>query len=373
MTKRNEKTRRIEAIHWHDLPHETWHIEIRKRTQSAIPNKAFIDAERQHLKGLLEHNREIHGKYVAIALGQIVLEVRVASEIYKEGLTEVNQRLTTKESEENLRHDAVEYGVAPYAVGCLRRELERYLKFAKIPFERVQELFDPLWPDLPLQIPHLRFAQKASKSIAELLALLVPDDSFQGVTKGRPFETGGPFGIDQIRGKIFAPGRPSLAELLELHKNEMWWIQHVIFLWSGTLEEVVAQHEEVEIELYGRKLDQLDRTAVDKVIDLYAQLKPRKGPISDRDLAEVAALADSLDLKPNDILGKNGRKALAQINARRRSPAPDRVVNTVADVVCETKRVPECGDRSLRSYFTKFLSDRLDSRSPRVINSPNSL
>ena len=97
---------------------------------------------------------------------------------------------------------------------------------------------------------------------------------------------------------------------------------------------------------------------MEKVVDLYSELKGRNGAISNEDLLKVARLADQLGLRPAELLGKVGRDCLESINRKRRKKG--QTIANVSDLVKEnTPMAPY--KRSLRAFLTKYLSDRLAS------------
>ena len=61
-------------------------------------------------------------------------------------------------------------------------------------------------------------------------------------------------------------------------------MSHTGFLWDSIVEEIKRQHCEVDIEIFGRQLEDCERTNVEKVIDLYSELKAPNEAISDENL-----------------------------------------------------------------------------------------
>ena len=136
-------------------------------------------------------------------------------------------------------------------------------------------------------------------------------------------------------------------------------MSHAGFLWDSIVEEIKRQHCEVEIEIFGRQLEICERTNVEKVVNLYSELKTPSGEISDEDLSKVASLADQLGLRPAELMGKIGRDCLQSVNRKRHKRK--QTIATVSDVIRENRPVAPYR-RSLRAFLTKFLSDRLSLR-----------
>jgi len=145
---------------------------------------------------------------------------------------------------------------------------------------------------------------------------------------------GEPFHIARVVHRSSSQYEPGLIpQLLELYRTQEWWISHAGFLWDSIVEEIKRQHGEVEIEIFGRQLEVLERTNVEKVIDLYSELRAPDGSISDEDLLKVASLADQLKLRPAELMGKVGTDCLQLINRKRRNRR--QTIATILDVVSD--------------------------------------
>jgi hypothetical protein len=286
------------------------------------------------------------------------------------GLVDVNKTLSTKTPRETLCYYAVGYAVVPRAALLIRGSLRHYFEFANIPFDAVQLLFDrnagcvllPMWgpmateeekPAVPGARPQVTTIEPA-KGWPELLLRMIPDSSLEGFSRKSSFLCGEPFHIGLVVHRSSVQYEPGLIpQLLDLYRTQEWWMAHAGFLWDTIVEEIKRQHSEVEIEIFGRQLEAFERTSMEKVIDLYSELKTPNEEMSDEDLFKIASLADQLGLQPAELMGKNGRDCLLSLNTKRQ-----RKIVSVSDLVRENRRVAPHG-RSLRAFLTKFLSDRL--------------
>jgi hypothetical protein len=332
-----------------------------------------VDALGLALRGQLRLDKSIHHEYMSHETGEIISELRACRDVYRTGLVDVNRTLSIKIPRETLYYYAVEYAVVPRAVSLIRARLANYFKFASIPFDAVQLLFDtqagcvlfPLHETMASEEEKSAVSSSTSrvttiqpaKDWPELLQRMIPDASLEGFTRKSSFLCGELFHIGRVVHRSSFQYSPGLIpQLLDLYRSQEWWMSHAGFLWDAIVEEIKRQHCEVEIEIFGRQLEDLERTSMEKVIDLYSELKTPNGEISDEDLFKIASLADQLGLRPAELMGKNGRDCLRSINARRQ-----RKIVKVYDLVGENRRVAPHG-RSLRAFLTKFLSDRLSFR-----------
>jgi hypothetical protein len=180
------------------------------------------------------------------------------------------------------------------------------------------------------------------------------------ISELRAFLCGEPFHIKSVVHRSSSQHEAALIpQLFDLYRTQEWWMSHAGFLWDSIVEEIKRQHGEIEIEIFGHQLEDCERTNVEKVIDLYSELKARNGAISDEDLLKVASLADQLGLRPAELMGKVGSDCLQSINRKRRER--QQTIATVSDVVRENRPMAPYR-RSLRAFLTKFLSDRLSAR-----------
>jgi hypothetical protein len=308
--------------------------------------------------------------------GEIISELRACRDVYRAGLVDVNKTLSTKTPHEILCYYAVEYAVVPRAASLIRASLWHYFEFANIPFDAVQLLFDrhagcvlfamgepmatePGKPAVSGARPQISTIEPA-KGWPELLQRMIPDSSLQGFSRKSSFLCGEPFHIKSVVHRSSSHHEAGLIpQLLDLYRTQEWWMSHAGFLWDSIVEEIKRQHCEVEIEIFGRQLENFERTNVEKVVDLYSESKAPNGAISDEALLKVASLADQLGLRPAELMGRDGSDCLQAINRKRRKKR--QAIATVSDVVREHRPMAPYR-RSLRAFLTKFLSDRLGSR-----------
>ena len=367
------KNERRSSIRWDELPHARWAIEISRRCRFRAQETAHLDARRMGLRGRLRLDKAIHHEFMSHEAGEIISELRAYRDVYRTGLVDVNKTLSIKTPRETLCYYAVEYAVVPRAALLIRANLRHYFEFANIPFDAAQLLFDTqagcvLFPTPEPMATRERKSMVSSarpqvttiapaKDWSELLKRMIPDASLEGFSRKSSFLSGEPFHIGRVVHRASSQYEPDLIpQLLDLYRTQEWWMSHAGFLWDAIVEEIKRQHCEVEIEIFGRALEDLERTNMEKVIDLYSELTTPNEEMSDEDLFKIASLADQLGLRPAELMGKNGRDCLRSINARRQR----KIVN-VSDLVRENRRVAPHG-RSLRAFLTKFLSDRLSSR-----------
>jgi hypothetical protein len=318
----------------------------------------------------------MHHEFMSHEAGEIISELRTCRDVYRLGLVDINKTLSTKTPRETLFYYAVEYAVVPRAVSLIRASLSHYFEFANIPFDAVQLLFDvdagcvliPMHepmateekkPAVPGPRPQIATMEPA-KGWPELLQRMIPDASLQGFSRKSSFLCGEPFHITSVVHRSSSQHYAGLIpQLLDLYRTQEWWMSHAELLWDSIVEEIKRQHGEVELEIFGRQLEDAERTNVEKVIDLYSELKSPNRAISDEDLLKVASLADQLGLRPAELMGKVGSDCLQSINRKRRKK--QQTIATVSDVVRQNRPMAPYR-RSLRAFFTKFLSDRLGSR-----------
>jgi hypothetical protein len=361
----SSKSERRASITWNELPHARWRIEILKRSRFRTQETAHLDARGLFLRENLRRDKSIHREFMSHEAGEIVSELRACRDIYRAGLFDVNKNLSIKTPIETLCYYAVEYAVAPRAASLIRATLQHYFEFAKISFDTVQLLFDrysgiPVVPLDRIVGEQQAMVVEAARDWPELIRRMIPDRSLQGFSRKSSFLCGEPFHIGLIVHRSSSQYEPALIpQLLDLYRREEWWIFHAGFLWDSIVEEIKRQHGEVEIEIFGRQLEDSERTNLQKVIDLYSDLKTPHREIRDEELFKVAALADRLGLRPAELMGKVGRDCLQSVNARRRKM--NRTITSVSDLVRERMPVAPYR-RSLRAFLTKFLSDRLSSR-----------
>jgi len=146
---------------------------------------------------------------------------------------------------------------------------------------------------------------------------------------------------------------------MKVYSSAKSWIEPASFLWASVLFEVKRQHREVDLEIYGRWLDAQEQRALNEIVELYMRHRdPRTGRISQADLLKIAEHADHLGMKPHELLGKEGRKCLSDVNRRN-----EKSIATVSEIVRQRYRLP-IHTRSLQGFLRKFLSDALrDQRS----------
>jgi hypothetical protein len=335
-----------------------------------------LDARGLLLRGQLRLDRSIHHEFMSHEAGEIISELRACRDVYRTGLVEVNKTLSTKTPRETLCYYAVEYAVVPRAASLIRASLRQYFEFANIPFDAVQLLFDtqagsvliPMTERMATEgvkpaVPGAR-AQVTTKEPAkdwpELLQRMIADASLEGFSRKSSFLCGEPFHISRVAHRSsFQYGPGLVPQLFDLYRTQEWWMSHAGFLWDSIVEEMKRQHCEVEIEIFGRQLEICERTNVEKVVNLYSELKTPSEEISDEDLSKVASLADQLGLRPAELMGKIGRDCLQSVNRKRHKRK--QTIATVSDVIRENRPVAPYR-RSLRAFLTKFLSDRLSSR-----------
>ena len=370
------KNERRSSIRWDELPHARWAIEISRRCRFRVQETAHLDARGLLLRGRLRLDKSIHHEFISHQAGEIISELRACRDVYRTGLVDVNKTLSTKTPRETLCYYAVEYAVVPRAASLIRTSLRYYFEFANISFDAVQLLFDryagcvlfpmrePIAteegkPVVPGARPQLTTIEPA-KDWQELLQRMIPNALLQGFNQKSSFLNGEPFHIGLVVHRSSFQREPGLIpKLLDLYRTQEWWMSHAGFLWDSIVEEIKRQHCEVEIEIFGRALEDLERPKMEKVIDLYSELKTPSEEISDEDLSKVASLADQLGLRPAELMGKIGRDCLQSINRKRRKRP--QTIATVSDIVRENRPVAPYR-RSLRAFLTKFLSDRLSSR-----------
>jgi hypothetical protein len=321
-------------------------------------------------------DKSIHHEFMSHEAGEIISELRACRDVYRTGLVNVNKTLSTKTPRETLCYYAVEYAVVPRAASLIRASLRHYFEFANIPFDVARLLFDrqagcvlvplrepmateegePAVPGARSQIATI----EPAKGWPELLQRMIPDASLQGFSRKSSFLCGEPFHIKSVVHRSSSQHEAGLIpQLFDLYRTQEWWMSHAGFLWDSIVEEIKRQHCEIEIETFGRQLEDCERTNVGKVIDQYSELKARNGAISDEDLLKVASLADQLGLRPAELMGKVGSDCLQSINRKRRER--QQTIATVSDVVRENRPMAPYR-RSLRAFLTKFLSDRLSAR-----------
>jgi hypothetical protein len=368
--------RRRSSIRWDELPHARWAIEISRRCRFRAKEAAHFDARGLLLRRQLRLDKSIHHEFMCHEAGEIISELRACRDVYRTGLVDVNKTLSTKTPRETLCFYAVEYAVVPRAAALIRASLRHYFEYANIPFEAVQPLFDRhagcvLFPTRePIATEHGKPAGpgtrprvtviERAKDWPELLRRMIPDASLQGISRKSSFLCGEPFHVGLVVHRSnFQYELGLIPQLLDLYRAQEWWMSCAGFLWDSIVEEIKRQHCEVEIEIFGRQLEDRERTSVEKVIDLYSELKATNGAISDEDLIKVASLADQLGLRPAELMGEVGRDCLKSINGKHRKR--DRTIASVSDLVRENRPMAPYR-RSLRAFLTKFLRDRLSSR-----------
>jgi len=374
--KVSAKNGRRSSIRWDELPHAQWTIEISRRCTFRAQEAAHLDARGHLLRERLRLDKSIHQEFMSHEAGEIISQLRACRDVYRAGLVDVNKALSIKTSRETLCYYAVEYAVVPRAASLVRASLWCYFEFANIPFDAVQLLFDryagsvllPMRgpvateegkPAVPGTRPQVTTLEPA-KGWPELLQRMIPDELLQGFSHKSSFLSGEPFHVGLVVHRSSFQSEPGLIpQLLDLYRTQEWWMSHAGFLWDSIVEEIKRQHREVEIEIFGRQLEDVERTNVEKVIDLYSELKTPNRAISDEDLLKVASLADQLRFRPAELMGKVGNDCLQSINRKRGKRG--QTIASVSDLVTENRPVAPY-KRSLRSFLTKFLSDRLSSR-----------
>jgi hypothetical protein len=367
------KNERRSSIRWNELPHARWAIEISSRCRFRAQETAHLDARGLALRGRLRLDKSVHHEYMSYETGEVISELRAWRDVYRTGLIDVNKSLSIKTPRETLCYYAVEYAVVPRAVSLIRASLGHYFEFASIPFDSVRRLFDTQAGCVLLPVHETMASEGGKASVSsstprvttiepakdwpELLRRMIPDASLAGFNRKSSFLCGEPFHIGRVVHRSSFQYEPGLIpQLFDLYRNQEWWMSHTGFLWDAIVEEIKRQHCEVEIEIFGRQLEAFERTSMEKVIDLYSELKTPNEEMSDEDLFKVASLADQLGLQPAELMGKNGRDCLRSLNAKRQ-----RKIVSVSDLVRENRRVAPHG-RSLRAFLTKCLSDRLSFR-----------
>jgi hypothetical protein len=328
----------------------------------------------------LRLDKSIHHEFISHEAGEILFELRACRDVYRTGLVDVNKTLSTRTPRETLCFYAVEYAVVPRAASLIRASLGHYFEFAGIPFDVVQLLFDrhagcilfrgqeptateERKPASAGERPSVTTIEPA-RGWPELLLRMIPNASLQGFYRQSSFLCGEPFRVSRVVHRSASQYQPGLIpQLLDLYRSQEWWMSHAGFLWDTIVEEIKRQHCEVEIEIFGRELERRERTHMEKVVDLYSQLRDPNGTISDEDLLKVTSLADGLGFLPAELIGQNGRDCLESINRKRGKKG--RAIAEVSDLVTENRRTAPYG-RSLRAFLTKFLSDRLASCSQDV-------
>jgi hypothetical protein len=370
------KKERRSSIRWDELPHARWAIEISRRCRFRAQETAHLDARRLLLRGRLRLDESIHHEFMSHEAGEVISELRACRDIYRSGLIDANKTLSIKTPRETLCYYAVEYAVVPRAASLIRASLRHYFEFANIPFDAVQLLFDrhagcillpmrqrtmteerkPTAPGAKTQATTI----EPANGWLELLQRMIPNASLQGFSRKSSFLSGEPFHIGLVVHRSTFQYKPGLIpELLDLYRTQEWWMSHAGFLWDSIVEEIKRQHCEVEIETFGRQLEYCERDNLEKVIDLYSELKAPNGAISDEESHKVASLADQLGLRPAELMGKVGSDCLQSVNGKRRKKG--HAIESISDLVRENRPMAPYR-RSLRAFLTKFLSDRLSSR-----------
>jgi hypothetical protein len=111
---------------------------------------------------------------------------------------------------------------------------------------------------------------------------MIPDASLEGFSRKSSFLCGEPFHIGLVVHRSSFQYEPGLIpRLLDLYRTQEWWMSHAGFLWDSIVEEIKRQHCEVEIEIFGRQLEVCERTSVEKVVNLYSELKTPNTEIPD--------------------------------------------------------------------------------------------
>ena len=354
----SDKNERRSSIKWDELPHARWSIEISRRCRFRAQKTAHLDARGLLLRGQLRLDESVHQEFMSHEVGEIISELRACRDVYRAGLVDINRTLSTKTPRETLCYYAVEYAVVPRAAELIRASLRHYFEFANIPFDAVQPLFDTLAGQVLVPLGGTRPTTiEPAKGWPELLQRMIPAVSLQGISRKSSFLCGEPFHLKSVVHR--SSSQYEAGQLFDLYRTQEWWMPHAGFLWDSVVEEIKRQHGEVEIEAFGRQLEDRERTNVEKVIDLYSELKARNGTVSDEDLLIIASLADQLGLRPAELLGTVGRDCLQSIDRKRREK--QQTIATGSDVVRENRPMAPY-KRSLRAFLTKFLSDRLSSR-----------
>jgi hypothetical protein len=155
----------------------------------------------------------------------------------------------------------------------------------------------PAMPDAQQRVTTI----EPAKDWPELLRRMIPDALLQGFNHKSSFLSGEPFHIGSVvHRSSFQHEAGLISQLFDLYRTQEWWMSHAGFLWDSIVEEIKRQHCEVEIEIFGRQLEVCERTNVEKVVDLYSELKTPNSEIPDEDLLKVASLADQQDFDPQN-------------------------------------------------------------------------
>jgi hypothetical protein len=249
------------------LPRAEWELEILRRIRFRDSADAFEDARFLLLSNGVGRDRSMHREYLAYVAAEIIFELRVCRDVYRKGLNSTNRG-----SKLNRHRYVVELAVAPRAAALLRSALDLYFSKTKIPFEVVQMLFDPNYPHGPFRFKGKKVVRsRPAKDWAKLLKSIVSDRSFKGLDQEDSFLVGAPFHMSRV-----VHGRSSaiydeklIPTLMKLYSKERWWIEEISFLWDAVLHEVKRQHREVDLEVYGRNLDDPEKQKLDEVLEIY--------------------------------------------------------------------------------------------------------
>jgi hypothetical protein len=302
-----ERSRR-RLVRWNDLPHGRLSAEIDRDVAFRQPSEAHAELQLEELRPTLREVRgHNHRDYTRLISGEMVRELRICRDTYRDYLAKINDASRTAKWSVVL-----DFAVAPRASRRLRQEICAYLHHAEVRPLVVEILF--AYGGRLVMTEH--GIECKERSIDDVVGALIPERSFEGLkaqVKHSSFRVGGPFARLQFACGFSFGLRGD--EILRLYRDNQFWISQIGRMWDNILREIVAQQVQIDLEERSDALAAIETLSpFDGLAGrLYLEASDRYHTIPDEIWKKIGSMLDASKLRIGRNLEPEGKKLLAKL------------------------------------------------------------
>jgi hypothetical protein len=250
---RTHKSSNHQNVPWGELPHHRLSSEIAHRVAYRPPFEANNELRLRELTTRLPQLRaEEHEEYSRLVSADIIHELRICRDVYREFLATLNNKSRTAKWGVGL-----DYAVAPRASHRLRQELCAYLHATQVDPHVIEILFSY---GGRIRLTKCGVEIREARSIEEVIGAIIGEDSFQDLKRQlerNSFPQGGPFSRPQFACGFYLGLHG--GEILEMYQRGQVWISQAGRMWDNVLREIIAQQVQINLEERSNALAALEK------------------------------------------------------------------------------------------------------------------
>jgi hypothetical protein len=306
---KSRKSSNERSAKWGELPHPRLCSEIAQRAAYRASFEANTELRLQELStSLPQLRREEHQEYSRLVSAEIIRELRICRDVYREYFAKLNNKSRTAKW-----GVALDYAVAPRASHRLCQEVCAYLHSTKVNPLVVEVLFAYSGR---LVLTEHGVKTREARSIEEIIGTMIPDASFQHLKKQferESFPVGGPFSSPQFSCGLSFGLRG--GEIIEMYQHGQIWISSAGRMWDCVLREIMAQQVQIDLEERSDALSVLDTLSLFErhAGVLYSEARDRYTTLPDEVWKKIGEEIDALAIPIEANLERAGRDVLRKL------------------------------------------------------------